>query len=66
MMGPGPLCYIQKFMAIGPLFPEIFEGYLPFFILAGNENIHNTSSKLGQNGPRTAELATLEGLEKSP
>ena len=25
-----------------------------------------TSSKFGQIGPRTAELAALEGLEKSP
>ena len=28
--------------------------------------ISRTSSKFGQIGPRTAELAALEGLEKSP
>ena len=39
-----------------------------FFILAGNEDIHNISyeSKFGQIGPRTAELAALECLKKSP
>ena len=39
-----------------------------FFILAGNEDIHNISDELkfGQIGPRTAELAALERLEKSP
>ena len=33
MMGPGPLCYIQKFMEIGPLVPEkkIFEGFLTIY-----------------------------------
>ena len=39
-----------------------------FFILAGNENIHNISdgSKFGQIGPRTAELAALERMKKIP
>ena len=38
-----------------------------FFILAGNEDIHNISDefKIQQIGPRTAELAALERLEKS-
>ena len=35
MMGPGPLCYIQKFMEIGRLVPEdIFEGFLPYMGVA--------------------------------
>ena len=39
-----------------------------FFILAGNENIHNILDEfeIGEIGPRTAELAALEHLEKSP
>ena len=39
-----------------------------FFILAGNENIHNISDKfeIAKIGPRTADLAALERLEKSP
>ena len=37
-----------------------------FFILAGNEDIHNISDEFGQIGPRTAELAALERMKKIP
>ena len=31
MMDLGPLCYIQRFMEIGPMVPEkIFDGVLPY------------------------------------
>ena len=45
MMGPGPLCYIQKFMEIGPLVPEkkIFEGFLTIYG-RGSHLDHNTIS----------------------
>ena len=36
-----------------------------FFILAGNQNIYNISEEF-EIGPRTAELAALGHLEKSP
>ena len=46
----------------------------PSFLIGSSSNlqvtrtsiISQTSSKLGQIGPRTAELAALERLEKSP
>ena len=44
MMGTGPLCYIQKFMKIGPLVLEkIFEGFLPYIGVAAILVIRPTS-----------------------
>ena len=45
----------------------------PLFLIGSSSYLHtcrtsitSTSSKFGQIGPRTAELAALERLEKSP
>ena len=38
----------------------------PSLQVTGTSITSRTSSKFGQIGPRTAELAALEGLEKSP
>ena len=38
----------------------------PSFLIGSSLFLQVTSSKFGQIGPRTAELAALERLEKSP
>ena len=51
-----------------PLFSFLAVFYPILFILAGNDDMHESwrSSKLGQIRPPTAELAALERLKKSP
>ena len=38
----------------------------PSFLIGSSSFLQVTRSKFGQKGPRTAELAALEHLEKSP
>ena len=46
--------------------PSFLMGYSTFLQLTRTTIISRMSSKFGQIGPRTAELAALERLEKSP
>ena len=48
------------------LAPSFLIGSSSYFQVTRTSIISRTSSKFGQIGPRTAELAALEHLEKSP
>ena len=48
------------------LAPSLLIGYSSYLQVTRTSITSRTSSKFGQIGPRTAELAALERLEKSP
>ena len=48
------------------LAPSFFIGYSSYLQVTRTSITSRTSSKFGQIEPRTAELAALERLEKSP
>ena len=48
------------------LAPSILIGYSSYLQVTRTSIVSRTSSKFGQIGPRTVELAALERLEKSP
>ena len=61
-------CASEKFMCnvVSTLAPSFLIGSSSFLQVMISSITSRTSSKLGQIGLRTAELAALERLEKSP
>ena len=61
-------CASEKLMynVVTTLAPSILIGSSSYFQVTMTFMTSRTSSKFGQIGPRTAELAALERLEKSP
>ena len=51
---------------VNTLAPSFLIGSSSYLQVKRTSIISRTSSKFGQIGPRTAELAALERLEKSP
>ena len=51
---------------VSTLAPSFLIGSSSYLQVTRTSIISRTSSKFGQIGPRTAELAALERLEKSP
>ena len=51
---------------VSTLVPSFLIGSSSYLQVTWTSIISRTSSKFGQIGPRTAELAALERLEKSP
>ena len=51
---------------VNTLAPSFLIGSSSYLQVTKTSIISRTSSKFGQIGPRTAELAALERLEKSP
>ena len=61
-------CASEKLLynVVSSLAPSILIGYSSYLQVTRTSILSRTSSKFGQIGPRTAELAALERLEKSP
>ena len=61
-------CASEKLMynVVNTLAPLFLIGYSSYWQITRTFIISRTSSKFGQIGPRTAELAALEHREKSP
>ena len=61
-------CVSEKLMynVVRTLVPSFLIGSSSYLHAMGTSITSRTSSKFGQIGPRTAELAALERLEKSP
>ena len=61
-------CASEKFMynVVNTLVPQFLIGSSSYWQVTRTSITSRTSSKFGQIGPRTAELAALERLEKSP
>ena len=55
-----------KITVVSTLAPSFLIGSSSYLQVTRTSIISRTSSKFGQIGPRTAELAALERLEKSP
>ena len=61
-------CSSEKLLynVVSTLAPSFLIGYSSYLQVRRTSITSWTSSKFGQIGPRTGELAALEGLEKSP
>ena len=61
-------CASKKLLynVVSTLAPSYLIGSSSYLQVTGTSITSRTSSKFGQIGPRTAELAALEHLEKSP
>ena len=61
-------CASEKFMynVVNTLAPSFLIGSSSYLQVTRTSIINRTSLKFGQIGPRTAQLAALERLEKSP
>ena len=61
-------CASEKllYIVVSSLAPSILIGYSSYLQVTRTSITSRTSSKFGQIGPRTVELAALERLEKSP
>ena len=61
-------CASEKLMynVVNTLAPSFLIGSSSYLQVTRTSIASQTSLKFGQIGPRTAELAALEGLEKSP
>ena len=61
-------CASEKLLynVVSTLAPSFLIGYSSYLQVTRTSITSRTSSKFGQIGPRTAELAALERLEKSP
>ena len=62
------LARLKKMLSnvVTTLAPSFLIGSSSYLQVTRTSITSRTSSKFGQNGPRTAELAALERLEKSP
>ena len=61
-------CASEKLLynVVSSLAPSILIGYSSYLQVTRTSILSRTSSKFGQIGPRTVDLAALERLEKSP
>ena len=61
-------CASEKMLynVVSTLAPSFLIGYSSYLQITRTSITSRTSSKFGQIGPRTVELAALERLEKSP
>ena len=61
-------CASEKLLynVVSTLAPSFLIGSSSYFLVTRTSITSRTSLKFGQIGPRTAELAALERLEKSP